>query len=46
MSKWIVYGTFEVEVEADSEEEAMMSYDIEDADLCETGAYEEDGDDY
>lgn len=38
-NKYIVYGTFEVEVEANSEEEAKSQFDIDDADVDVQGCY-------
>lgn len=39
MKTFVVYGTFEVEVEADSEEEAKSRFDINDADVNIQGCY-------
>ena len=41
-NKYIVYGTFEVEVEANSEEEAKSRFDIGDADVTVQGCYRSD----
>ena len=41
-NKYIVYGTFEVEVEANSEEEAKSQFDIGDADVTVQGCYRSD----
>ena len=41
-NKYIVYGTFEVEVEANSEEEAKSQFDIGDADASVQGCYRSD----
>ena len=41
-NKYIVYGTFEVEVEANSEEEAESQFDIGDADASVQGCYRSD----
>ncbi len=42
---YTIYGTFEVEVEADSEEEAKSRFDINDADISVNGCYEVEEDD-
>lgn len=39
---YTIYGTFEVEVEADSEEEAKSRFDIGDADVTIQGCYKSD----
>ncbi len=39
MKTFVVYGTFEVEVEANSEEEAKSQFDIADADVNVQGCY-------
>ena len=36
---YIIYGTFEVEVEGESEEEAKSRFDINDADVTVQGCY-------
>ena len=41
-NKYIVYGTFEVEVESNSEEEAKSRFDIGDADASVQGCYRSD----
>lgn len=42
MKTYVVYGTFEMEIEADSEGEAKALLDIEDADITIQGCYEVD----
>lgn len=37
--KYTIYGTFEVEVEADSEEETKSRFNIGDADVTIQGCY-------
>jgi hypothetical protein len=39
---YTIYGTFEVEVEADSEKEAKSRFDIGDADVTIQGCYRSD----
>ena len=41
-NKYIVYGEFEIEVEANSEEEAKSQFDIGDADVTVQGCYRSD----
>ena len=45
MKKYIICGTFDCEVEAESEEDARVIFDIGDADVTILGCYESEDDD-
>ena len=45
MKKYIIYGTFECEVDAESVEDARAKFDIGDADAGILDCYEEEDDD-
>lgn len=42
MKTFVIYGTFECEIEAESEEEAKSRFDISDADVTIQGCYRSD----
>ncbi len=43
--KYTIYGSFEVEAEGESEEEAKSRFDINDADISVQGCYEVEDED-
>ena len=45
MKTFVVYGTFECEIKADSASEARAMFDIDDADISVNGCYEAEEDD-